>query len=48
MLEMMNATMMDWPMSIGLMMGCGVMMILVLAVLVLGGLALVKYLRQPA
>ena len=48
MMEMMDATMMEGPMSIGMMMGCGVLMMLVLAVLVLGGLALVKYLRRPA
>ncbi|WP_280634628.1 hypothetical protein [Sulfitobacter sp. R18_1] len=43
MVEMMNG-----PMSMAMMMGCGALMILVLAALVLGVLALVKYLRRSA
>tara|TARA_R110002012_G_scaffold313726_1_gene525582 strand:+ start:7818 stop:7964 length:147 start_codon:yes stop_codon:yes gene_type:complete len=43
MMEMMNG-----PMSMAMMMGCGALMILVLAALVLGVLALVKYLRLSA
>ena len=40
--------MMNGPMSVGMMIACGVLFLLVLAVLVLGALALIKYLRQPA
>lgn len=39
---------MNGPMSVGMMIACGVLFLLVLAVLVLGVLALVKYLRRPA
>ena len=47
-MNMMNGTMMNGPMSVGMMIACGVLFHLVLAVLVLGALALVKYLRRPA
>lgn len=39
---------MNGPMSAGMMIGCGLLFLLVLAVLVLGVLALVKYLRRSA
>ncbi|MFC6643847.1 MULTISPECIES: hypothetical protein [Sulfitobacter] len=43
MMEMMNG-----PMSVAMMIGCGLLFLLMLAVLVLGVLALIKYLRRPA
>ena len=42
MMEMLNG-----PMSMAMMMGCGALLILMPAVLILGVLALVKYLKQP-
>ncbi|EAP83541.1 MULTISPECIES: hypothetical protein [Sulfitobacter] len=40
--------MMNGPMSVGMIIVCGLLFLLVLAVLVLGVLALIKYLRRPA
>ena len=47
-MDMMNGTLINGPMSVGIMIACGVLFLLVLAVLVLGALALVKSLRRPA
>ncbi|WP_323804316.1 hypothetical protein [Sulfitobacter litoralis] len=47
MMEMMNGSMMSGPMSAWMMIGCGVLFLLVLALLLLGAVALIKYLRQP-